>query len=93
MNVIDADFCMKVSDSSMEKIRILKDDIVFVKRRKPKDKEIAVVLNGETAMIGRLFISNGFAILFPYSENYEPIFYDECPEVLGTVVAFQSSLI
>lgn len=92
MNVIDADFCMKVSDDSMKKSRILKDDIVFVKRRKPAEKEIAVVSEGDIVRIGKLVISNGCYILFPENENYEPVLFKTCPDVLGTVVAFQSVL-
>ena len=79
-------FALKVVGLSMRDAGILDGDIIVADKNKScRNGDIVVGMDGDSAMVKRLFIKNGQVIFMPENPDFSPI-YPEKPEVLGKVV-------
>lgn len=95
---IEADFCVVANGDSMTGARIYDGDIVFIKKvDNINNGEIAAVwVDGDGALLKRIYIQDGVMSLVSENPKYAPRVYsgDRAQEVrlLGKAIAFQSSI-
>lgn len=95
---IEADFCVVANGDSMTGARINDGDIVFIKKvDNINNGEIAAVwIDGDGALLKRIYIQDGVMSLVSENPKYAPRVYsgDRAQEVrlLGKAIAFQSSI-
>ena len=79
-------FALKVSGLSMKDAGILDGDIVIADKNKTcKNGDIIIGMDGDSATVKRLLISDGQVIFMPENPDFSPI-YPEKPAVLGKVI-------
>lgn len=94
----NVDFCLKVKGDSMIGARILNGDIVCIKQQSDVNNgEIAAVLvDGESATLKRVYKSNGIVILRAENPQYEDIIISNEDHrdvrILGKAVYFKSEI-
>lgn len=95
---IEADFCVIANGDSMTGARINDGDIVFIKKvNEIKNGEIAAVwVDGDGALLKRIYIQDGVMSLVSENPKYAPKIYSEerAHEVrlIGKAIAFQSNI-
>ena len=79
-------FALRVSGLSMKNVGIMDGDIVIADRSAtPRDGDIVIGMDGDSATVKRLLHKDGKVIFMPENEDFDPI-YPENPSVLGKVV-------
>lgn len=95
---VEADFCVIANGDSMTGARINDGDVIFVKKvNEISDGDIAAVwIDGEGALLKRVYIQNGVMSLVSENPKYPPRIYpaERAQEVrlLGKAIAFQSNI-
>lgn len=96
--IIEADFCVIANGDSMTGARINDGDIVFIKKvNEIQNGEIAAVwVDGDGALLKRIYIQDGVMSLVSENPKYPPRIYsaERAQEVrlLGKAIAFQSNI-
>ena len=91
-------FCLKVKGDSMINARIHDGDIVFIRRQQDVENgEIAaVIIDGESATLKRVYKINGTVILRPENPNYQDLIFAKKDmkelKILGKAVFFKSEV-
>ena len=92
---LDADFTMICQDDSMIRSRISAGDLVYIRTQKSvEDGEIGVILDGNTAFLGRIWTYPNCLMLRPDDPRFPSRTYSgkqlEQVAILGRVVGFTS---
>lgn len=92
------DFCLRVKGDSMINARIYDGDIVYIRKQSEVENgEIAaVIIDGESATLKRVYKINGSVILRPENHNYKEMVFNKKDfkeiNILGKAIFFKSEV-
>jgi|GEM_PF-964422 SOS-response transcriptional repressors (RecA-mediated autopeptidases) len=95
--IVEVDFCLHASDDSMMGTRILKGDLIYVRKTEVLEHgEIGVVSHGGVLLIRRYFKVDGITILHAENFNYDDLTFGKKDvsqiSILGKVVMLRAEL-